>query len=555
MTDNKTFSAGDREYKKFSGNIGSADINVNDVTQATRAQTVTSEVLTLSAGAAGTTGKVRVRYAPIKDTIGANTGYYKTALIKDTSLSITHLALAGDEIEFNRYTDDASIYATLSNGDYTVDYVSGTIYYKKGTADTAGTIGYIYANQDVNISMGSISIGDVTSNSQNIATQTTSAAILAKQTDKLQMTQITDGTHEADVIATINSLKSDVSSIGGTAINAANTARTTGTLVLPVQGVGADGTVYPTGSLNTNAPFTKLTDGSVNLGFGTDTMANSIPVTLATDDTQFGSIGAAADVDGNIHGQLRYIGEAVDGLEATVPTPSAEYLSPTDFTVAYTSNVTITLSSLPISITDSSQIVYIKFIPTGGSGAKVLVCGQNGVTITHLAGVLTVNGAGTPFAAGDVYEVGINAVKKAYDSTTDSYKIIDQSPDSSKYIIDSLLDTTNVTAATNYYPSATGMSMDGYRDWSLTGKFIDADNTTTLSWEGTNDEDTTNADWISFYGYDSKNNTIVSSIVCTNTTVTFALDFDNCNYSSVRVKIVNGDDTNTMIVKSRRKAL
>lgn len=46
-------------------------------------------------------------------------------------------------------------------------------------------------------------------------------------------------------------------------------------------------------------------------------MTGSVPTTLATDDTQFGAVGAAADVDGNIHGQLRYIGESVDGLETT----------------------------------------------------------------------------------------------------------------------------------------------------------------------------------------------------------------------------------------------
>jgi hypothetical protein len=42
-------------------------------------------------------------------------------------------------------------------------------------------------------------------------------------------------------------------------------------------------------------------------------MAASRPVTLATDDTQFGAVGAAADVDGNVHGQLRAMAEPLDG--------------------------------------------------------------------------------------------------------------------------------------------------------------------------------------------------------------------------------------------------
>ncbi len=44
---------------------------------------------------------------------------------------------------------------------------------------------------------------------------------------------------------------------------------------------------------------------------GTAAMAASSPFTLATDDTQFGAVGAAADPDGNIHGQLRSIAEGV----------------------------------------------------------------------------------------------------------------------------------------------------------------------------------------------------------------------------------------------------
>jgi hypothetical protein len=40
--------------------------------------------------------------------------------------------------------------------------------------------------------------------------------------------------------------------------------------------------------------------------------------------------------------------------------------------------------------------------------------------MTISSNVITVNGAGTPFASGDAYEVGINGQKKAYDSSTNS---------------------------------------------------------------------------------------------------------------------------------------
>jgi len=123
------------------------------------------------------------------------------------------------------------------------------------------------------------------------------------------------------------------------------------------------------------------------------------------------------------------------------PSTTADYKSPSDFNAVYTSNVTITLSGLPITITDNSQIKYIMMVPAAGQ-AKIFVNGSGGVTITHAANVLTITGAGTPFTAGDVYEVGINGTTKAYDISTDADKTINLTPESSKYVQDSLVDTT-----------------------------------------------------------------------------------------------------------------
>lgn len=52
------------------------------------------------------------------------------------------------------------------------------------------------------------------------------------------------------------------------------------------------------------------------LAVGTGVMASAQAVTLATDDTQLGAVGAAADVDGNLHGQQRYIGETIAAAAA-----------------------------------------------------------------------------------------------------------------------------------------------------------------------------------------------------------------------------------------------
>jgi len=50
---------------------------------------------------------------------------------------------------------------------------------------------------------------------------------------------------------------------------------------------------------------------------GDGTAASALRVTISTNDSHFGAVGAAADVDGVIHGQLRYIGTGVDTVETS----------------------------------------------------------------------------------------------------------------------------------------------------------------------------------------------------------------------------------------------
>jgi len=120
------------------------------------------------------------------------------------------------------------------------------------------------------------------------------------------------------------------------------------------------------------------------------------------------------------------------------------------------------------------------------------------------------------------------------------------------YIEESIIDTTNVANGT-YYPSSSGRTFGSYRNLSFTGKLIDgAGETTTLTLEATNDEDTTNADWIQVYGYDPKNNLAVNAHSVTNETKTFTWDFDDFNYKYFRLKITATAATNTVIIKMRR---
>ncbi|MHA1344976.1 MAG: hypothetical protein ACTSO3_01115 [Candidatus Heimdallarchaeaceae archaeon] len=89
-------------------------------------------------------------------------------------------------------------------------------------------------------------------------------------------------------------------------VNDANTARTTGTKVIAVQSLDEAGNVLKTSLLATAAKQPAL---------GTGSMVGSSPFTLAIDDTQFGAIGSAAAIAGNIHAQLRAIGIALEIMD------------------------------------------------------------------------------------------------------------------------------------------------------------------------------------------------------------------------------------------------
>ena len=233
------------------------------------------------------------------------------------------------------------------------------------------------------------------------------------------------------------------------------------------------------------------------------------------------------------------------------PSTTADYKSPTDFVATYTSSTTITLTQVPVEIINDAQIKYIMMVPSSGQ-AKIFVNGSGGVTITHASGVLTMTGAGSPFSAGDTYEVGINGDTKAYDLGLDVIKTINQAPDSAMYSNDVIVDDTNLAAGTAYFPSADGMSMDGFRHLSLSGTLIDANNTTTLSVEVTNDPNTSTADWTPVSGFDWVSGSYKNEIKATSTTVLFALAFESLVFSNVRVKIVTGDATNTVRVMGKK---
>lgn len=171
------------------------------------------------------------------------------------------------------------------------------------------------------------------------------------------------------------------------------------------------------------------------------------------------------DSSGNIIGSS---GNALDvnvtsgvSLEATAFNIEAEYKSPIDFSATYTSSTTITLSLLPFVIIDSSQIAYIRYVASNGVTSGTLINGRGGITITCANNVLTVAGAGTPFAVGDSYEVGINAQDKGYDSSTNSMMTSQLNPDYLRYTDVETLATAQALTA-SYADFGAEIDMKGF---------------------------------------------------------------------------------------------
>lgn len=510
---------------------------VEDVTGASKVLSVSGETgqfyyynsgtLTIDAGqAAGVVVVVKLAYRNILNAIGSAVGTYN-----DKSLSFTSTAFT-TEVAFPYDTNElhdgntgtlkaSSITSGFANGTYCVDYRTGTLYGVKASTQTSlSSVAYKTYDESVVVETGDIEIGAV---------------------------ELKDGSTDTRAI-----------------INAANTARSTSTPVVCVQNIGADGTVGSSASDVDDAAFTVATDkGQVIMGINTSDSVDSgdkgaIGMTTARELKTFSKIQSDGTNPARVglKSAVAYNDYALSVYDMSNPiTLLAEYSSPFDFTATYTSSTTITITGTPFTVDDSNCLITgLMYKPTGGSWVR-LCNGHNGVSLSASSGVITVTGFGTPFASGDTYRVAISYQRKSYDSTTDTQKTSEQSPLSQGYVADSLLDTTNIAAATNYYPASTGMSMDGYKDMSLSGKFIDADGTMTLTVEAMNDEDTTNGDWVQVYGYDSKNNTTVNSLSVTNSTLTYTWDFDNFNYSYFRVKMVNDGATNTGIIKMRRKGL
>lgn len=280
--------------------------------------------------------------------------------------------------------------------------------------------------------------------------------------------------------------------------------------------LGESSAIIPSGGsggLTANVNLNQV--GGTAITLGQKTMAASIPVVLPSD--------AAANS-----------GSASSG--------DATYMSPSDFTAVYASGTTLTLTGLPFAPT-TGQFMSVKRQDTTGMSVTytpdVKAFSYNSTT-----GVLTVTGAA--FTATDVFVVTVIGPTKSLDTSTDAKRVSQIRDLSDQYVAEDLIDTTNVAAATNYYPSSSGVSMDGYRNLSIEA-LTSGGVTSTI--EVTIDG-ASSPDWIDITSqvYDWVTGAYAASYVDVN----FLMFLENLNVKAVRIKSVTSDATNAVQYNIRR---
>lgn len=218
------------------------------------------------------------------------------------------------------------------------------------------------------------------------------------------------------------------------------------------------------------------------------------------------------------------------------------HFTPNDGTAAFTSTTTITCAGFPFTVDDTyCDVLSIVYKPTGGLWT-ILENGKDGVSMVAASNVITVTGASTPFASGDTYRVAIRYQNKGYNAASNSGNTTESNPLSQQYVELELIDTTNVAAATNYYPSADGQVMDGYSTLWLQG-MTSGGVTTTI--EATLD-DASSPDFLDITPYFSNMIVNPNAVAASYVDVNFLIRALDLRVKKWRVKSVTSDGTNAV---------
>lgn len=270
------------EYAKFV-EVGPSHSAVltNDVTMASNLLQVSAETVSFTAGAAGTTGVVGLDKAPVYDSTGTLLG-----ALGSTSFAWVTGTVLTREVAIDNSVSQTAFLASLSNGDYAIDYITGKLYYKKATTGTSDTANY--KTRQLNVEVTAAGVG-------------------------------------ADV---------NIKQVGGTAVPAMNAAFGTATPLVPIAAkYMATPTTYDDGDA---VPI--LTDAQGRITLSSDIEIGAVELKNGADDTRgiikAGNTAAVADVallvaDANVASALSSVAvpTTLTGGEKTVAaTGTAEAL-------------------------------------------------------------------------------------------------------------------------------------------------------------------------------------------------------------------------------------
>lgn len=211
-----------------------------------------------------------------------------------------------------------------------------------------------------------------------------------------------------------------------------------------------------------------------------------------------------------------------------------------DFTTAYSSGTVINLSSLPSQISsvtadDVTTIIQV----SGTTGAVLNTYTRDDISLTSSGTVLAVTGA--TFNANDTFVVYTNIQRDvkllSHTDSTTSDRTEEIDPVDEHYIEEELIDTTNVAAATNYYPSSTGKALGNFKNMAL--HFVTSGGVT-MTVEAKIDDSTDWAD-VTPAGYNMVNNNSGSASFVDESGL---LRFTDLIARHVRIKSVTSDATN-----------
>jgi hypothetical protein len=324
-------------------------------------------------------------------------------------------------------------------------------------------------------------------------------------------TRLTDGVDELDILSATS---------------------TTASKVIPTKLYDNSGNAITSfGGGLTNVVGSVVVSGTQSANTSTSTATNVVPIKLVNN---FG----VADTSNVVRNDR---------------TPPEVYSSPSDITAVFSTTESAVVTGLSFTpVSNQIDGVWCRSASTGI--VKAYSPTQYGCSYTDLttSGVVTVVGAS--FGPTDTITVQFSGQKKAFVSASNSIRVNEISPLYNQSQDISLADTTDVAAGDNYYPAATGGSMTGYRDLSLTGSITNPNATDYVVTQACNDADTTTGDWITIYGLNSAG-VLASGITCASTTTPFSLLYKDLGcFSNYRVKYTAGDATNTVIIKAKLKA-